>query len=121
MPDIVIVAFQEIVELTPTQVIFFTCYSCCKILTNVKIMSADPERMAIWEKAISAQLNNADNYQNCNMRKTNMFINACAQQIGSFYALIRSSQLVGAAMLLYVRCDQLALVKNVEAATKKVG
>lgn len=85
-PSVVVVAFQEIVELSPQQ-----------------IMSTDPEPRMIWEKAVKDCLNaHADQYNTKN------------------YVLLRSGQLVGTALLVYVREDAIHDVKNVEGSVKKV-
>lgn len=84
-PAIVAVAFQEIVELSPQQ-----------------IMSTDPGPRILWEEAV----------RNC--------LNSYAERFGKDkYVLLRSGQLVGAALLLYVRADVLGEVKNVEGSVKK--
>lgn len=85
-PAIVAVAFQEIVQLSPQQ-----------------IMSTDPGPRIVWEEAV----------RNC--------LNSYAERYGKEkYVLLRSGQLVGAALLLYVRADVLGEVKNVEGSVKKV-
>ncbi|CRG89862.1 Polyphosphatidylinositol phosphatase INP52 [Talaromyces islandicus] len=86
-PSVVVVAFQEIVELSPQQ-----------------IMSTDPEPRMIWENAVKDCLNaHAHQYNTKN------------------YVLLRSGQLVGTALLVYVREDAIHDIKNVEGSVKKTG
>lgn len=86
-PTIVVAAFQEIVELSPQQ-----------------IMSTDPGPRMTWENSVKNCLNEyADLY------KTDR------------YVLLRSGQLVGAALLVYVREDALNNIKNVEGNVKKAS
>ena len=82
-PDIMVVGFQEIVELSPQQ-----------------IMSTDPERLRGWEKSVSSALN---------------------AKIPDEYVLLRSGQLVGAALLVFVKRKVLHRIKNVEGAERKLG
>ncbi|BFZ55671.1 Inositol-1,4,5-trisphosphate 5-phosphatase 1 [Savitreella phatthalungensis] len=77
--DIVSIAFQEIVELTPAQ-----------------IVSADPEKLRMWTEMVM-------------------------QTLGPSYVLIRTGQLVGAALLLLVKQRCLTHIRNVEGASKKTG
>ena len=84
--EIVAVGFQEIVELSPQQ-----------------IMSTDPIRRQEWELAVAKSLN--DN----------------SQIRGSHeYVLLRSGQLVGAALMIFVKSNILRAIKNVEGSVKKV-
>ncbi|KUI66736.1 Inositol-1,4,5-trisphosphate 5-phosphatase 1 [Cytospora mali] len=86
-PEIVVVGFQEIVELSPQQ-----------------IMNSDPTRKQLWEHSVRTTLNNR------------------AQKIGGEkYVLLRSGQLVGAALCIFVRQSVLSKIKNVEGAVKKTG
>lgn len=86
-PEIVAVGFQEIVELSPQQ-----------------IMNSDPTRKQAWEKAV---------------RKT---LNRQARASGSeHYVLLRSGQLVGAALCIFVKSSSLRQIKNVEGSVKKTG
>lgn len=87
-PEIVAVGFQEIVELSPQQ-----------------IMSTDPGRRQIWEEAVRNTLNSK----------------SADGAIDSEYILLRSGQLVGAALLVFVRKDILNDVRNVEGSVKKVS
>lgn len=85
-PQIVAVGFQEIVELSPQQ-----------------IMSTDPARRQTWEHAV---------------RDT---INARSRKTGTEpYVLLRSGQLVGAALLIFVQESVLGKIKDVEGSVKKV-
>ena len=90
--DVVVVGFQEIVELSPQQ-----------------IMSADPNRRMIWEHAVRNCLNGYPD------EKTDT-----ATGIDD-YVLLRSGQLVGAALLIFVRSSLLSRITNVEGAIKKTG
>ncbi|EAW11782.1 SacI domain and endonuclease/exonuclease/phosphatase family protein [Aspergillus clavatus NRRL 1] len=86
-PTIFAVGFQEIVSLSPQQ-----------------IMSTDPTTRKVWEVAV----------RNC--------LNKHAARTGtSNYILLRSGQLVGAAIMIFVREDILKEVKNVEGSVKKTG
>ena len=87
LPDLVAVGFQEIVELSPQQ-----------------IMNVDPARKLDWELAVAKTLN--DN----------------AHRRGSDeYVLLRSGQLVGAALLVFAKAHCLSSIKNVEGSVKKTG
>ena len=85
--DIVAVGFQEIVELSPQQ-----------------IMSTDPARRREWEISVAETLNR-------NARKNN----------SEEYVLLRSGQLVGTALIIYVKSGALKFIKNVEGSVKKTG
>ena len=85
-PGIVAVGFQEIVELSPQQ-----------------IMSTDPVRRQEWENAVRRTLND----------------NARRESSGQ-YILLRSGQLVGAALMIFVKASILPQIKNVEGGVKKV-
>ncbi|KAI9880671.1 MAG: inositol polyphosphate 5-phosphatase [Pleopsidium flavum] len=85
-PEIVAVGFQEIVELSPQQ-----------------IMSTDPARRQTWEHAVKKTLNG-------NSRKFGK----------EEYVLLRSGQLVGAALLVFVKAIVLGDIKDVEGSVKKV-
>ncbi|KAL8974009.1 MAG: hypothetical protein Q9197_001755 [Variospora fuerteventurae] len=85
-PDIVAVGFQEIVELSPQQV-----------------MSTDPVRRQEWEEAVRLTINNKKK---------------CASR--DEYVLLRSGQLVGAALVVFVKSSALKNIKNVEGSVKKV-
>ena len=85
-PEIVAVGFQEIVELSPQQ-----------------IMSTDPARRQTWERAVKYCLN--DNAQKRGKEE---------------YVMLRSGQLVGAALTIYVKASVLRDIKNVEGSVKKV-
>jgi synaptojanin len=86
-PDIYAVGFQEIVELSPQQ-----------------IMNSDPSRKNLWEKAVKRALNQRQ-----------------ASLGGEKYVLLRSGQLVGAALCIFVKTSALASIKNVEGSVKKTG
>ena len=85
-PEIVAVGFQEMVELSPQQ-----------------IMSTDPARRQVWEEAVGRTLN--------------------AESLGGpeEYVLLRSGQLVGAALMIYVKSKVLKSIKYVEGSVKKTG
>lgn len=86
-PAIFVVGFQEIVALSPQQ-----------------IMSTDPSTRKVWERAVHDCLN-----AHSKMKGTGKYVH------------LRSGQLVGAAVLLYVKEDALKYIKNVEGSVKKVG
>lgn len=86
-PDIVAVGFQEMVELSPQQ-----------------IMSTDPDRRQVWEDAVGRTLND-----DARKHSTAEFI------------LLRSGQLVGAALMVFVKTTILSKIKNVEGSVKKTG
>ncbi len=86
-PTIFAVGFQEIVVLSPQQ-----------------IMSTDPTTRKSWEFAVGDCLNTR----------------ATARRTPK-YVLLRSGQLVGAALMIYVREDILKNIKNVEGSVKKVS
>lgn len=81
LPDIVLVGFQEIVELTPSQ-----------------ILNAEAGNRAFWEKQVAATLNAKDDY-----------------------VLVRSEQLVGTALIMFVRSSEVAYISKVEGSTIKTG
>jgi hypothetical protein len=86
-PELVVVGFQEIVELSPQQ-----------------IMNSDPTRKKGWERSVKKTLNNH------------------AREVGSEdYVLLRSGQLVGAALCIFVTQSALREIKNVEGNVKKTG
>ncbi|KAL4759544.1 SacI domain and endonuclease/exonuclease/phosphatase family protein [Aspergillus foveolatus] len=86
-PTIFAVGFQEIVTLSPQQ-----------------IMSTDPTTRKSWELAVMDCLN----------------LRAAARGSPK-YVLLRSGQLVGTALMIYVREDILKDIKNVEGSVKKTG
>ncbi|OTB06676.1 hypothetical protein M426DRAFT_318736 [Hypoxylon sp. CI-4A] len=86
-PEIMVVGFQEIVELSAQQ-----------------IMNSDPTRKQAWERAIKRTLNNRAKLTG-----------------GERYVLLRSGQLVGAALCIFVKASVLAKIKNVEGSVKKTG
>ncbi|KAM0495347.1 hypothetical protein D7B24_000184 [Verticillium nonalfalfae] len=86
-PEIVAVGFQEIVDLSPQQ-----------------IMNSDPTRKRLWEKAVKRTLNS-------HFEKAG----------GERYVLLRSGQLVGAALCIFVKASSLSSIKNVEGSVKKTG
>lgn len=86
-PEIMAVGFQEIVELSPQQ-----------------IMSTDPARRITWENAVKETLNSDPN-----------------KNSSDDYVLLRSGQLVGAALMIFVKPSVLQHIKNVEGAIKKTG
>lgn len=86
-PEVIAVGFQEIVELSPQQ-----------------IMSTDPARRHTWEEAVRRTLNSYTSTQNTDP-----------------YVLLRSGQLVGAALMVFVKASILSEIKNVEGSIKKTG
>lgn len=87
LPDVVAIGFQEIVELSPQQ-----------------IMNSDPTRKQLWEKAVKRTLNTK-----------------AQQRGGERYVLLRSGQLVGAALCIFVTASALSRIKSVEGSVKKTG
>ncbi|KJR80976.1 synaptojanin-like protein [Sporothrix schenckii 1099-18] len=87
LPEIVAIGFQEIVELSPQQ-----------------IMNSDPTRKQQWEVLVLNTLNKQ-----------------AAALGGEPYVLLRSGQLVGAALCIFVTSSSLAKIKNVEGSVKKTG
>ena len=85
-PGILAVGFQEIVELSPQQ-----------------IMSTDPVRRQAWENAVRRTLN-----ENAGKHSSEEYI------------LLRSGQLVGAALMVFVKASLLHKIKDVEGSVKKV-
>ena len=85
--EVVVVGFQEIVELSPQQ-----------------IMNTDPGRRTVWEQEVKATINDAKHVSP-----------------GDQYILLRSGQLVGAALMIFVKVSMLSKIKNVEGAIKKTG
>ncbi|KAL8952292.1 MAG: hypothetical protein Q9222_001781 [Ikaeria aurantiellina] len=86
-PDIIAVGFQEIVELSPQQ-----------------IMATDPARRQEWEEAVRRTINDKTRYPT-----------------QEEYVLLRSGQLVGAALIVFVMSSALKKIKNVEGSVKKTG
>lgn len=86
-PELVVVGFQEIVELSPQQ-----------------IMATTPEKRQIWERAVKKTLNRRSK-----------------ELGGEEYILLRGGQLVGAALLIFVRSSAIGDIKNVEGSLKKTG
>lgn len=91
--DVIVVGFQELVELSPQQ-----------------IMSTDPKRRILWEAAV----------RNCLNGHWQEKPDGPAGK-GDEYVLLRSGQLVGAALMVFVRSSILGRIKNVEGAIKKTG
>ncbi|KAL8881175.1 MAG: hypothetical protein Q9198_001577, partial [Flavoplaca austrocitrina] len=65
-------------------------------------MSTDPSRRQVWEQAVRLAINSR-------MRDSTK----------EEYVLLRSGQLVGAALLIFVRSSALRKIKNVEGSVKK--
>ncbi|KAI9019211.1 SacI homology domain-containing protein [Phycomyces nitens] len=84
-PDIYAVAFQEIVELSPQQV-----------------MVTDAEKRKGWEQEIERTLNSRKGGE-------------------AKYVHLRSNQLVGAALMIYVKSSIVENIRNVETAIVKTG
>lgn len=72
-------------------------------LTAGQILNADSERKEFWERLILDCLNKNFNNEE------------------DPYILLRSGQLVGTALMIFVRRSQVHLLKHVEGATKKTG
>ncbi|GAP86147.1 putative synaptojanin 2 [Rosellinia necatrix] len=73
-------------------------------LSAQQIMNSDPTRKQQWEKAINKTLNTR-------VEETG----------GERYVLLRSGQLVGAALCIFVKASVLPKIKNVEGSVKKTG
>lgn len=71
-------------------------------LTAQQILQTDPEKRLIWEKKIFETLERRPN-KTCN------------------YVLLRSEQLVGSVLIILVKSELTAVIRNVEAATRKTG
>lgn len=67
-------------------------------------MSTDPSRRQVWEQAVKLTINNQMN-------------NPKQEE----YVLLRSGQLVGAALVVFVKSSALKKIKNVEGSVKKVS
>ncbi|ORX47966.1 hypothetical protein DM01DRAFT_1338802 [Hesseltinella vesiculosa] len=85
-PEIYVIGFQEIVELSPQQV-----------------MATDAEKRIVWEQQLEKTLN------------------ARRQLQGDKYVILRSNQLVGAALIIFVKESLVDDIRNVETAIKKTG
>ncbi|ETS87634.1 hypothetical protein PFICI_01462 [Pestalotiopsis fici W106-1] len=73
-------------------------------LSAQQIMNSDPTRKQEWEKAIKRCLNDRAH-----------------ETGGDKYVLLRSGQLVGAALCIFVKASVLSKIKNVEGSVKKTG
>ncbi|KAI0020154.1 SacI homology domain-containing protein [Xylariomycetidae sp. FL0641] len=73
-------------------------------LSAQQIMNSDPRRKQEWERAIKRTLND-------HAKATG----------GDKYVLLRSGQLVGAALCIFVKASCLHKIKNVEGSVKKTG
>ena len=73
-------------------------------LSPQQIMSTDPARRQEWELAVEKALN-----ENAYRRGSHQ------------YVLLRSGQLVGAALMIFVKSTILKAIKNVEGSVKKVS
>jgi hypothetical protein len=71
-------------------------------LSPQQIMSTDPVRRQMWESSVLKTLNQR------------------AQSAGEKYVLLRSGQLVGAALCVFVKSAILDQIKNVEGSLIKV-
>lgn len=73
-------------------------------LNPQQIMNSDPTRKQLWEKVIKRTLD--QHY---------------SRQGDDRYVLLRSGQLVGAALCIFVKSSVLHKIKNVEGSVKKTG
>ncbi|KAF8969491.1 inositol polyphosphate phosphatase [Flammula alnicola] len=71
-------------------------------LTAQQIVQTDPEKRRVWENKILDTLDRRPN------KKTD-------------YVLLRSEQLVGTALLVFVRLELTAVIRNVEGTSRKTG
>ncbi|KAF9973946.1 inositol polyphosphate 5-phosphatase [Actinomortierella ambigua] len=83
-PDLYVIGFQEIVKLTPKQ-----------------IMATDVSKREVWEREVEKAINRPGT--------------------SSRYVQLRSGQLVGAALMIYVKEENTPYIKNVECSIKKTG
>ena len=90
-PEIVAVGFQEIVELNADQ-----------------ILSTNPAHRHLWENAVKRTLNSSA-------------LGGQSVSAKDDYVLLRSGQLVGAALMIFVKSSILSSIKNVEGSIKKTG
>ncbi|KAK4230550.1 putative inositol-1,4,5-trisphosphate 5-phosphatase [Podospora fimiseda] len=73
-------------------------------LNPQQIMNSDPSRKRLWEQAIQRLLDSK-----------------YSREGDEKYVLLRSGQLVGAALCVYVKASALPHIKNVEGSNKKTG
>ncbi|TFK28875.1 phosphatidylinositol phosphate phosphatase [Coprinopsis marcescibilis] len=71
-------------------------------LTAQQILQTDPEKRLVWEKKLFETLDRRPNKR-------------------SNYVLLRSEQLVGTALIILVKAELTAVIRNVEATTRKTG
>lgn len=96
-PDIYVIGFQEIVELSPQQVMATDAETRYRSqYVHKKLIFFNRK---VWEEQIQRTLNS---------RK-------------SKYTLLRSNQLVGAALVIFAKSNIVDEIRNVETAIKKVG
>jgi hypothetical protein len=101
-PDILAIGFQELVNLDASQVVRATCWhQAVRFSDRAQLLATDPEKKKRWEGHILQALAERPD------RKAD-------------YIVLRSAQLVGAALILLVKTSLIAHVRNVEVATKKV-
>ena len=72
-------------------------------LNPQQIMSTDPVRRQAWEDAVRTTLNNH-----------------AKRHASEKYIMLRSGQLVGAALMIFVKSSALQNIKNVEGSVQKV-
>ncbi|KAG0021750.1 inositol polyphosphate 5-phosphatase [Podila clonocystis] len=82
-PDLYVIGFQEIVKLTPKQ-----------------IMATDENKRIVWEQEVERTIN---------------------RRGGSRYVQLRSGQLVGAALMIYAKEQNVPYIRNLEISIKKTG
>ncbi|KAH8118625.1 inositol polyphosphate phosphatase [Phellopilus nigrolimitatus] len=71
-------------------------------LTAQQIVQTDPEKRRVWENAITETLDRRPDKK-------------------ADYILLRSEQLVGTALLVFVKTSLISSIRNVEATTRKTG
>lgn len=86
-PEIVATGFQEIVELSPQQ-----------------IMNSDPKRKEAWEKLVLDTINKKEKLNG-----------------NEYYVMLRSGQLIGASLMIFVKKSALFNIRNVEGSVLKTG
>ncbi|KIK67838.1 hypothetical protein GYMLUDRAFT_68857 [Collybiopsis luxurians FD-317 M1] len=88
--------------LFPREYMFVLGFQEIVPLTAQQIVQADPEKKRLWENKIMETLDRRPKKK-------------------SDYVLLRSEQLVGTALLVLVKSELTAVIRNVEATTRKTG
>lgn len=96
--------FPELDQQEDDPMIFAVGFQEIVALNPQQIMSTDPTTRKVWENAVRNCLNNHSRLKGTGK-----------------YVLLRSGQLVGAALMIYVKEDVLKEIKSVEGSVKKAG